>query len=268
MNSSKFNSSKEYSNDVNRDKSIDSSGSEDVSSDEEFDRSDRNDSQRSQSSQNSSTTRRTRPLNKTYTFQENSSSTFHEQIRERKQSPNVSRKSLNRSKQSLNTSKKPKEAGRSHFGSFVGITVIVVAVVCFFLYHEQVQKFTLKFHHKDSGDILVDVKNKLTDMKSRFKNQDSSLWGDIFGGIARVVKEPKKPSIVVLLGNGEATLNCLAVMLGNISRVALQSAEALELTPKKLGKNMGDVIETFRDDIKEKKAVVSFKLHKCRINFN
>lgn len=110
---------------------------------------------------------------------------------------------------------------------------------------------------KDRVDSVVrDVLVALKSMKSKYKNQEKELWQNAYVAIGNMIRDPKKPSIIVLLGDKSDPLDCLAVLLGNVSSNALNSGSLL-LTPDKFDSDMGTVIESLKVSIQNKKAVVS-----------
>lgn len=105
--------------------------------------------------------------------------------------------------------------------------------------------------------VLTNVKNALSALRSKYKNQNKDLWQNAYFGITNLIKEKnKKPSIILLLGKNSDPVDCLAALLGNVSSNAL-SSDTLQLTPEKFDSNVGTVIESLRHLIREKKVVVS-----------
>ncbi|OXU26083.1 hypothetical protein TSAR_000199 [Trichomalopsis sarcophagae] len=104
-------------------------------------------------------------------------------------------------------------------------------------------------------DVLVTLKS----MKSKYKNQEKELWQNAYVAIVNIIRNPKKPSIIVLLGDKSDPLDCLAVLLGNVSSNALNSG-SLILTPDKFDSDMGTVIESLKVSIQNKKAVIVWDL--------
>ena len=139
---------------------------------------------------------------------------------------------------------------------FIAILVLLIAAcIGFLLSNNYAVNNDVAFNNGIQYNIQ-NVKETLINMRWRYKNQEKSLWGTVFSSIKRLLEKPEKPSIIVLLGNTADTLDCLAVLLGNVSSNALNS-HTLHLTPEKLEPNVGSVIESLRHKIQENKAVVS-----------
>lgn len=107
---------------------------------------------------------------------------------------------------------------------------------------------------------IHDVQVTLKSLGSKYKNQKRDLWRDAYVGITNIIRNPKQPSIIILLGNESDPLDCLAVLLGNVSSNALNSHRLL-LAPPNFEPDMGMVIENIRTKTRDHKAIVSFSRH-------
>ncbi|XP_058792279.1 uncharacterized protein LOC131664871 [Phymastichus coffea] len=117
----------------------------------------------------------------------------------------------------------------------------------------------LKCQKEDVQCTTDNVKRMLKSIKDKYNNQDKDLWGNLFIGIRNIINHPKKPFIMILLGDKSDPLNCLAKLLGKVSSNALNSG-LLQLTPEKFENDVGSVITSLRSRIKDKKTVIIWDL--------
>lgn len=107
---------------------------------------------------------------------------------------------------------------------------------------------------------LIEAKKKLVKsvdvIRSRFQNQRANIWNDISASIYDVALFPTRPSIIILFGNETETLNCLAQLLAEVSGNILGSNDHLTLMSNDFPNDVGRVIDTLKQRIEQKKAVV------------
>lgn len=153
-----------------------------------------------------------------------------------------------------------KESKCNCLSLFVSIIVAIIAIAIFLKYYpgdeQDINVNVLTCVRDDVNCTTENVKQKLKTMKRKYTHQDDDLWRNVYVGIKSIIEKPQKPSIILLLGNRTDPLDCLAVLLGDVSRSALHSG-LLKLTPEKFENDMGSVITSLRSSIKDKKAVVS-----------
>ncbi|XP_033231001.1 uncharacterized protein LOC117182084 isoform X2 [Belonocnema kinseyi] len=109
-------------------------------------------------------------------------------------------------------------------------------------------------------EILKNVKEDLLVLKKEFRNQEKKIWEEIYSGIIEVISNPTKPSIFVLFADSNDPMSCLATTIGELSRKALGSEKSLILKPAQMDQDTGDVIDSLRWKIPQRKAVIVWDL--------
>lgn len=142
------------------------------------------------------------------------------------------------------------------------ILLIATAVVYFVAAVKDHQKLLLvsnEITRPDSETTMRNLKINIDEIRSTFSQQDKNMWRDVEGRIHEVVVNPKRPTIIFLFANEDQPMFCLARLLSNASRAALNSDEDLLLDAHDplLGDNYGLVIENLKIKISQQKVVVS-----------
>ncbi|KAJ8673477.1 hypothetical protein QAD02_004739 [Eretmocerus hayati] len=152
---------------------------------------------------------------------------------------------------------------QSSFNLKVPIVAVLLTIIVLFLVSYSsgrgigMPSWKLTETESDSTNKLRmdSIKEKIKKISSHYKNQARDLWREVYIGITNRIREPKKPSIILLLGNRSEALDCLAVLFGDVSSSNLETGK-LSLTPSEFPTDMGAVIESLRSKMEEKRVVV------------
>lgn len=104
---------------------------------------------------------------------------------------------------------------------------------------------------------LNDFRTAIAAIRNKFPRQSQDTWMDIEAGVASVIDRSQKISVFLLFSNETRELRCLADYLGSASSKALLSENSLLLEPEDMGDEYGDAMDRWKDEIEERKAVVS-----------